>query len=103
MQLSMAMERIAIDILGPLPTTSRSNKYILVVGDYFSKWKEAYPVPNMEATTITTLLVNEFICRFGVPEYLHTDQGRNFEASLIKEMCQLLGTRLTTPNLMVIE
>ena len=91
------MERIAmdIDILGPLPTTARNNKYILVVGDYFSKWKEAYPMPNMEATTIANLLVNEFICRFGVPECLHTDQGRNFEASLIEEMCRLLGIHKT--------
>ena len=98
MQLSMAsspMERIAMDILGPLPATSRGKKYILVVGDYFSKWKEAYPMPNMEATTIATFLVNEFICRFGVPEYLHTDQGRNFEASLMKEMCRLLGIKKT--------
>ena len=98
MQLSMAsspMERIAMDILGPLPATSRGNKYILVVGDYFSKWKEAYPMPNMEATTIATFLVNEFICRFGVPQYLHTDQGRNFEASLMKEMCRLLGIKKT--------
>ena len=98
MQLSVTskpMERIAMDILGPLPTTARNNKYILVVGDYFSKWKEAYPMPNMEATTIANLLVNEFICRFGVPECLHTDQGRNFEASLIKEMCRLLGIHKT--------
>ena len=64
MQLSMAsnpMERIAMDILGPLPTTSRDNKYILVVGDYISKWKEAYPMPNMEASTVATLIVNEYI------------------------------------------
>jgi hypothetical protein len=49
----------------------------------------------MEATTTANLLVNEFICRFGVPEYLHTDQGRNFEASLIKEMCRLLSIQKT--------
>jgi hypothetical protein len=98
MQLSVTskpMERIAMDVLGPLPTTARNNKYILVVGDYFSKWKEAYPMQSMEATTIANLLVNEFICKFGVPEYLHTDQGRNFEASLIKEMCRLLSIQKT--------
>ena len=38
-------------------------------------------------------------CQFGVPDVLHTDQGRNFESALLKEVCQLLGvvkTR-TTP------
>ena len=74
---SKPMEWIAMDILGPLPTTARNNKYILVVGDYFSKWKEAYPMPNMEATTIANLLVNEFICRFGVPECLKVETLRH--------------------------
>ena len=46
------LQRVAMDILGPLPLTSRGNKYVLVVGDYFTKWVEAYPMPNMEAVTV---------------------------------------------------
>eukprot|EP00731_Ephydatia_muelleri_P008795 Em0004g1133a len=75
------LQRVAMDIMGPLPETSRGNKYILVIADYFTKWSEAYPIPNMEAITVAKCLVNEFICRFGVPEQLHSDQGRNFEIS----------------------
>ena len=67
------MQRVAMDILGPLPETDHGNKYILVIGDYFTKWKEAYAMPNMEAITVARIFVNEFICRFGVPEQLHTD------------------------------
>ena len=98
MQLELAgrpMERIAMDILGPLPLTERGNKYILVIGDYFTKWKEAYPMKNMEATTVASILVQEFICRFGVPECIHTDQGHNFEAELIKEICKILDIKKT--------
>ena len=84
-----------MDILGPLPTTARGNKYILVVGEYFTKWTEAYPMPDVEARTIARYFVNEFICRFGVPEPLHTDQGRNFESTLIREICKLLGIQKT--------
>ena len=36
------MHRVAMDILGPLPITPCSNKYVLVVGDYFTKWTEAF-------------------------------------------------------------
>lgn len=59
---SRPMERVAMDILDPLPETDVGNKYILVVGDYFTKWKEAYPMSDMEATMVTHLLVNEFFC-----------------------------------------
>ena len=49
--------------LYPLEDKSR---YILVIGDYFTKWKEAFPLRDMEATSIARVLVNEFICHFGV-------------------------------------
>ena len=68
-------ERIAIDILVPLPETPRKNKFILVVGDYFTKWTESYPIPNQEATTVAEKLVSEFICHFGLSRELHSDQG----------------------------
>ena len=38
---------------------------------------------DMEAAMIARLLVNEVICRFGVPDSMDTDQGRNFESTLI--------------------
>ena len=72
------MERIAIDVLGPLPITETGNKYILIVADYFMKCVEAYPMPNQEATTVAELLLKQFICRFGVPLLIHSDQGRNY-------------------------
>ena len=61
------MERLALDVLGPLPITDNGNKYLLIVADYFTKWPEAYPLPNQEATTVANVRVKEFICRFGVP------------------------------------
>ncbi len=89
------LERLAIDILGPLPETEEGNKYIAIVADYFTKWVEAYPLPNQEATTIAEALVRECICRFGVPLFLHSDQGRNFEATVFAETCRLMGIKKT--------
>lgn len=43
------MERIALDILGPLPETDDGNMYILIVGDYFTKFVEAYARPASPA------------------------------------------------------
>ena len=93
--VSRPYERVALDILGPLPETSNQNKYILVVGDYFSKWTESFPLPNQEAKTVARVLVEEWVCRFGAPRSIHSDQGRNFESTLFREMCQLLNIHKT--------
>ena len=51
------MERIAVDIMGPSPVTKQGNKYLLVAMDYFTKWPEAYALPDQEAKTVATVLV----------------------------------------------
>lgn len=88
-------ERIAMDIAGPFPVTDSQNKYLLVIMDYFTKWPEVFAIPNQEASTVADCLVNNFICRFGVPRELHTDQGRNFESLLMREMLQRLNVHKT--------
>ncbi len=44
------MEKVAVDVLGPLPPTKRGNKFVLVIVDTFTKWTEAVAIPNQEAT-----------------------------------------------------
>ena len=39
--------------------------------------------------------VTEFICRLGPPASIHTDQGRNFQARMFREVHRLLGTEQT--------
>ena len=94
-QSDFPLERIAVDIMGPLPVTTSGNKHIMVISDYFTKWTEAYAIPDQEAKTVAQKIVDEFVCRFGVPTIIHTDQGRNFEAKLFSEMCELLGVDKT--------
>ena len=88
-------EAMAMDVMGPLPVTSSGNKYILVVADYFSKWIELIPCPNITAATVASKLMDVVFCRYGVPEMLHSDQGSNFESKLIAKLCGLLGIRKT--------
>ena len=57
------MERLAIDVLGPLPQSEEGNRFILIAADYFLKLVEAYPLPNQEATTVAEVLVKEFVAR----------------------------------------
>ena len=68
------------------------------MGDYFSKWKEAYADSDHTAYTVADKLATEFITRFGIPNQIHTDQGREFESELFSELCKLLGIKNTRPT-----
>ncbi|KRX81985.1 Retrovirus-related Pol polyprotein from transposon [Trichinella sp. T6] len=89
------IQRMDMDIVGPLEETLWGNRYILVACDYFSKRPKAFELPNAEAPTVATALVNGIFCRYGVPETLYSDQGRNFESELVKEVCQLFRVAKT--------
>ena len=84
-----------MDFMGPFPETESGNRHLLVVMDYFTKWPETYALPNQEALTVSNVLASEFVPRHGVPLELHTDQGRNFDSTVIRELCQLLGIHKT--------
>ena len=84
-------ERIGVDVTGPHPTSSKGNTYILTVIDHFTKWIEIFPMRNQEAATIAKLLVDRVICVHGAPLQILTDQGRNFESDLFREICQLMS------------
>ena len=89
-QADRPMQRVAIDILGPLPESNDGNRFIIIIADYFTKWTEAYAVPNHQAATVAKCIVEQFFNRFGIAETIHTDQGRDFESKLFVEMCRLL-------------
>ena len=85
----------AMDYMGPLPETARGNKHILVVGDHFTKWCEAFPTQDQKAQTVANIPVSRLFSRFGPPQILHSDQGTNFESNLIKNICDLMGIQKT--------
>ena len=93
------LQRIAMGIIRPLPVTPWGNWYILVIGDYCTNWKEAFPLANIESSSIARVVANECSCRFGIPHTIHTNQGWNFEPGLIRNIFQLLGVKKTWTTL----
>ena len=59
------MERVHIDILGPLNETSKHNKNILVMVDQFTKWVELKALPEQSAESVARAFIEEFVCRMG--------------------------------------
>ena len=91
-------ERLATDILGPLPT-NKGYQYILVVGDYFTRWMEAFPIRSTDAPHVAKAIVDNYLTRFGMGRKMHSDQGPCYEAQLFKEVMKLfeIDKTRTTP------
>ena len=87
------MQLVTVDLMGPFSCSQNGNCYIIVASDYFTKWCEAYAIPNMEAKTVAKYLTREMFFRFSPPEALHSDQGRKFDGLLPKEICRILQIR----------
>lgn len=84
-------ERLSIDITGPFPRSRRGSVYILTMMDGFTKFVEAVPMANQEASTVARALVETVIIRYGAPLQILSDQGKNFDGHLFRELCTLLG------------
>ena len=82
-------QMLAVDVL-EVPMSGHGNRYLLVLQDYFTKWAEAVPMPDQTAERIVRALIDIF-SRFGIPEILHSDQGRNFESTILKKTCAAFG------------
>ena len=81
--------------MGPLPE-SEAFKYFLLIGDQVSKWYEAIPLQNQEATTAAKALIDNLISCFGCPANLHSDKGLNFMPHLFKNLCSVLRIDITS-------
>jgi transposase InsO family protein len=91
-------DMIAIDLLGPFPTSANGNKYIAVCADYMTRWIEAAAIPDPSAESTIKFLMTHVVARHSVPKVLLTDRGTNFTSGLTAGIARALGIRqrLTT-------
>ena len=59
--------------------------------DLFTKYAVAVPLVSTDSAEVAREIVEHWVLKFGAPNVLHTDQGKNFGSNLILEMCRLLG------------
>ena len=63
--------------MGPFPS-SFGNMYILLAGDYVSKWVEAIAYPINDANTVVGFIQRNILSRFGAPRTIISDEGSHF-------------------------
>ena len=77
--------------MGPLPQ-SKGYTYLLTVIDRFTRWPEAIPLANITAEAVAEAFLLGWVARFGTPNSVTTDRGRQFEAELWKDLMKVLGS-----------
>ncbi|OIR56751.1 MAG: uncharacterized protein A8A55_2499, partial [Amphiamblys sp. WSBS2006] len=87
------MEKIAIDIMDVGSVTDEGNKYVVAAIDYFSRWLFAKAIPDKTSETVAQFIENEIIRRFGIPDVLVSDNGKEFANVKIKALTSKHGIR----------
>ena len=95
-------ERLQADIIDMAPgkkqsfmTNNRGHyRYILVIKDYFSKFCWLFPTKTKSANEVHSIMHNFFYYDEGAPKYLQTDNGKEFIAEVIKNLCTSLGVKI---------
>lgn len=85
-------EKLAIDIVGPLPLTESGNRFILTAQDDLTKYSFAIPIENHEAITVAKTLT-KIMLQFGIPKSILSDQGTEFMSDIIKNLTTLFKTK----------
>ncbi|RXN17604.1 Retrovirus-related Pol poly from transposon [Labeo rohita] len=89
---------VSIDFLH-LETCKNGYEYILIVMDHFTRFAQAYATRNKAAKTVVQHVFGDFALKFGFPEKIHHDMGREFENQLMEQLQKVCGVRgsHTTP------
>ncbi|CAL2234271.1 unnamed protein product [Prunus armeniaca] len=74
-----------LDLIGPMPEGKGQVKYAFVVVNYFTKWAEAKALAIITVARIETFVWQNIVCRFGVPNTIITDNGRQFDNTKFKQ------------------
>ena len=96
--VTQPLELVHMDYLSLEPSKGNTEN-VLVITDHFTRYALAYPSETQTAQATARILWDNFICHYVFPEKFISDQGRNFESDLIKELCKIAGVKKlhTTP------
>ena len=77
-------------MVGPLPSTSDRNQFLLTIMDATTRYPEAIPMSSAKAKPVVKQLL-AFFTKFGLPKEIQSDRGANFTSHLFQQSMRELG------------
>lgn len=90
---------ITADLMGPLPLSTKQNRMLLVVCDYFTKYSILLPLRAATAKKVAELIENQVFLKFGVPQVIICDNGVQFKGREFQNKMGEYGTKIWFTNL----
>ncbi|KAM7305530.1 DDE-type integrase/transposase/recombinase [Ixodes scapularis] len=86
-------QQVGMDLLGPFPTSTQGNRWIIVATDYLTRYAETKAPPSGTAVEVAKIFFFESILlRQSAPEVLITNRASSFMAQLTQEVLRLSHT-----------
>lgn len=93
---SSLFNRIHMDIIGPVTTSTNGYKHIVTAIDAFSRMGFARPCASATGEEVVKLLYEEIISKHGPPEHIVTDNGTQFTSNSFQELIRDLDIKHST-------
>ncbi|KAM1083474.1 hypothetical protein EV1_021766 [Malus domestica] len=88
-----------LDLIGPMPAGNGKVQYAIVAVDYFRKRAEIEPLATITEVKIKDFVWKNIICRFGIPNVIVTDNGRQFDNNKFRMFCSKFNINLCFTSL----
>lgn len=85
------MEKISIDLIGPLTKSITGHQWVLVIEDTTTRWTELFALISATSENCAKVLLNEWLLRYGLPRKLVSDNGPQFISSIMQHVTDILG------------
>ncbi|KAH0817198.1 hypothetical protein GEV33_005593 [Tenebrio molitor] len=81
-------QMISVDLIGPLPTSTKGYSYLLVIVDWFTKYVVLFPLRKATSSKVTECIENGIFLVYGVPQFILVDNGKQFVGNEFVKTCE---------------